>query len=62
MEEMINEHGEKISHRLRGIIKIGTLHGKRCLVEEGLDKNGNLIIRAVKGEIENPKCCSVQPI
>ena len=60
-EEITDDKGDKTLIRMRGVLKIGVLQGKRVLVEEGLDKDGNFIVRAVNGVIINPRCTYSAP-
>jgi len=60
-EEMTNDKGERTRHRLNGVLKIGISEGKRTFVEEGIDKDGNFVVRPVFGELINPLCTTLNP-
>jgi len=58
---MTNDKGERTRHRLNGVLKIGISEGKRTFVEEGIDKDGNFVVRPVFGELINPLCTTLNP-
>lgn len=60
-EECVSDKGEKTRFRLRGVLKVGIADGKRILVEEGLDKDGQYLVRPIFGEIINPNCTTLNP-
>jgi hypothetical protein len=61
-EQVAMNSGDVKRTRMRGVLKMGWVNNRRTLLEQGMDKDGNLVARPVRGEIINPKCCSRNPV